>query len=573
MNWIPFLPAFFLLIIWPCLVHLDATRTGLEQMAWFPDVSVQDDYFMHAKAVVLILLAVWMLAVLIDRIVLQRGKRIRLRFALPFLAYLFLAGVSAVFSVNPSFSFTIKTEQAETLWVLTAYFIVFWYFYDTVVHYECAERFLDYMLTGAFFQTLIGLSQMAGADFWSTPVGQFLIQLGSGDVQRLQFRFAQKKQVYLSFYNPNYAAVYLVLMLSVSVCASIWIYREKKKRLAAAALSILMLVCMWGTKSEAGILTVILLIIPGGFMKLKTVKKRILWGTGAAGVLLACGLVSVILPDHPVSQKIIKNIFPKQRTYPLESIVPGEDEIVVTYNKQKYYLRLEEEDGRCWFSVREEDGALCRLNYKKKKDLFYLEDYSYKKLSFSAAKAGNTYQITVHRKNVEYLFRKESQDEPYRYITVYGKPDEIEAAPSAFWHGYEKAFSDRGYIWSRTIPLLKNYLLTGSGPNTFALVFPQKDYVMRGNLGMNMLTQIISRPHNFYLQTAIQTGLLSLCIFMAVIANYFRIALKCRNNISMACVLAVIGFLIMGFTNDSLVVTSPFFWAIFGMGYGVARKN
>lgn len=31
----------------------------------------------------------------------------------------------------------------------------------------------------------------------------------------------------------------------------------------------------------------------------------------------------------------------------------------------------------------------------------------------------------------------------------------IEVAPSAFWHGYEKAFSDRGYTWSRTILLLR----------------------------------------------------------------------------------------------------------------------
>ena len=42
--------------------------------------------------------------------------------------------------------------------------------------------------------------------------------------------------------------------------------------------------------------------------------------------------------------------------------------------------------------------------------------------------------------------------------------------------GKEKMGSARIYNWSRTIPLLKDTLLVGFGPDTFSKVFPQNDF-------------------------------------------------------------------------------------------------
>ena len=54
--------------------------------------------------------------------------------------------------------------------------------------------------------------------------------------------------------------------------------------------------------------------------------------------------------------------------------------------------------------------------------------------------------------------------------------EEMVEIPHANFHGLEYLGSGRLYIWSRILPMLKHDILKGSGPVTFAEVFPQNDY-------------------------------------------------------------------------------------------------
>ena len=47
------------------------------------------------------------------------------------------------------------------------------------------------------------------------------------------------------------------------------------------------------------------------------------------------------------------------------------------------------------------------------------------------------------------------------------------------FEGKEELGSSRGYIWSRTLPLLGNCLFTGFGPDTFTYNFPQNDVLAK----------------------------------------------------------------------------------------------
>lgn len=66
----------------------------------------------------------------------------------------------------------------------------------------------------------------------------------------------------------------------------------------------------------------------------------------------------------------------------------------------------------------------------------------------------------------------------------------MKSKAAAVFKGHERSLSGRGYIWGRTIPLLKKFLLWGSGPDTFTVKFPQTDYVMKVNTGLNMYQQL-----------------------------------------------------------------------------------
>lgn len=97
---------------------------------------------------------------------------------------------------------------------------------------------------------------------------------------------------------------------------------------------------------------------------------------------------------------------------------------------------------------------------------------------------------------------------------------------AAVWKGHEKALFGRGYIWGRTIPLILKHLIWGSSPDTFAAEFPQTDYVMKANTGAGMYQQLPTKAHSLYLQTALQTGVLSLLCLMLFWRRYLFCFIK-----------------------------------------------
>ena len=156
--------------------------------------------------------------------------------------------------------------------------------------------------------------------------------------------------------------------------------------------------------------------------------------------------------------------------------------------------------------------------------------------------------------------------------------DKIKTAPHALFSGYEKYASGRGYIWSRTLPLLKDNLILGSGADTFMLEFPQQDYVDLYNYGYS--GQLMTKPHNLYLQIGVQTGTLSLIAFLVFYAMYFissvKLYLKSRfksyySQVGVAILVATVSYMVLGFANDSSITVAPVFWALIGLGISVNR--
>nr|MCR5625131.1 O-antigen ligase family protein [Lachnospiraceae bacterium] len=134
----------------------------------------------------------------------------------------------------------------------------------------------------------------------------------------------------------------------------------------------------------------------------------------------------------------------------------------------------------------------------------------------------------------------------------------------------------RGFIWARTIPLLKKYFFFGSGPDTFIIAFPNDDIVGLNNSGH--INEIITKPHNMYLQIGTQTGVISLIALLVLYIWYIidSLLIYWRNKydnymsiIGVGLMTAVIGYLISAITNDSCVAIAPIFYCVLGMGIGV----
>ena len=565
---------------------MDIVPTRLEQMAWFPDLSGQGDFFMHIKSIFLILTAVWMLAVLIDHAVLQRKTVFLLKRDFPLFIFAFFVVVSSCFSTDPGISMYGLSEQYETCPVLLAYLVVFWYTAMIVREGIHVRVIAGAAMAGAAIQGAIGISQASGHDFWGSTPGKWLILLGNDAKQELQFQFTEEAggKIYLSFYNPNYAAVYLLFLIPVTA-AAIFLFRKVWQKIFAAVLTAVLLFCLWATGSRTAFLVLPVLLAACGILYCAARRKKaaVLGFCGICAAAVVCG--TVFLASGSLSaDSIIKNIFPAQRTYYMQDIVLKEDLVEVTYRDTVLCLQMQEENGAYWFSVADENGVTYPMDQDPETGKFTLKNDLYAQLEFDAYRQDGASHIVMYKdmytEKIPWHFVRQPEWESYQYVTLYGKTDRPEHAEAVFAKGYERAFTDRMYLWQRSIPLLRNSLILGTGPCTFPLVFPQNDYVMRANLGIKMLMEIISRPHSFYLQTAIQTGVLSLAALLWFFFRYIKKALSVLRTETArtvliwngAVILAVLSYMLTGLTNDSVVVTAPIFWAMLGAGYGLMER-
>lgn len=153
------------------------------------------------------------------------------------------------------------------------------------------------------------------------------------------------------------------------------------------------------------------------------------------------------------------------------------------------------------------------------------------------------------------------------------------------FEGKEKIGSSRGYIWSRTLPLLKNCLITGYGPDTYTYNFPQNDvlakYYSYEQFGEGFYVTV-DKPHNMYLQIFYSSGLIALLAFLGIVVFYlvdcFRLyALKreyrMEQVMGISVMLGIVGYLAAGFFNDSVVGVAPVFWILLGVGAALNTIN
>lgn len=153
------------------------------------------------------------------------------------------------------------------------------------------------------------------------------------------------------------------------------------------------------------------------------------------------------------------------------------------------------------------------------------------------------------------------------------------------FEGKEELGSSRGYIWSRTLPLLKNCMITGYGADTFTYVFPQNDmlakYYSYKQFGEGFYVTV-DKPHNMYLQIFFSNGLIALIAFLAIVLFYlvdcFRLYALRREyrreqTMGAAVMLGIVGYLAAGMFNDSVVSVAPMFWVLLGTGAALNTIN
>lgn len=214
------------------------------------------------------------------------------------------------------------------------------------------------------------------------------------------------------------------------------------------------------------------------------------------------------------------------------------------------------------------DGEDVVLNVLEPGVRFSLEDRRFE--DYRITVSGNIFQLQKGSR----VFNFAIEESSFKFINHRGEHVELEPIEAWGFEGRELMGSSRGYIWSRSFPLLRDTLFLGYGPDTYAIYYPQHDYIGK-ILYLGSMNMIVDKPHNMYLQFGINTGVLSLLVFL-VLAGYYAyssITLYLRSEfrsyyavVGVGIFAAVFGYLVTGIFNDSIVSVAPVFWGLLGIG-------
>lgn len=584
------IPALLAVGLVPLIVTVKQYDLDLYRYSWFMNSDSSIDLFLYWKGQVLIFLAFLMVAAMLFSLVGKREfqpewKRIKVPELGCLVLYLVFAVLSALLSEFPDTAVFGGYEQWEGLIVLLAYGVLLAFVYIMVDSEKLVKLVVYAVIAGGFVIGLIGTFQYLGMDLFRSSFGQGLMNLFSSTKMNFTFNFAEG-WVYSTLYNPNYVGSYaaLVLPLLIAVAAIEW----KKIPVFWTILSMvgtcLMVVTLLGSQSLTGCVGIIVSVIFVVIYRFPTLLaamgiRKTAIGAGCIVVLIA--VCCVLFPEQ-IKSGTDKLFHPKEDTHVLKELLSTEQGLEVTTVKDDtMYLTISEETSSK-MAAADKAGNAISLKVDSDKQCYIPEDERFSDFRFYPVEVKSEEEIlpavrivTASTGKEWNVARKENQ---YLMYSVYGKFDTLEKIPAWGFENCQHFGDKRGYIWSRTFPLLKKYMITGAGPNTFTEIFPNQDYVGKNNMNYNGVT--VTKPHNLYLQIWVQTGFVSLLAFLALFLLYFIKGLKLywkrpletlSEKIGFAVMIALFGYMVTGIANDSTVAVAPVFWGLLGLGMAVNR--
>ena len=563
------------LIVYAKYVDLEGTTQAL----YWTGQRQYLDFFSYWKAVwVVVLTAI----ALIFYIILYKQKKLPFKnlkqYYIPLGIYAIFVIISTIFAIDKPTALWGFVDMYQGMFVLLSYVTITFLTINFVNSERDVSLFVKAFTILMIIEGLLGITQYFGFDFFQTKIGSSLIIPGNLQIDNLSFSFGPKT-IYGTLFNTNFVGSFATLMLPLSV-AFLLGAKTKKQRIVSGIAVVLMIFTWIGCNSRAGYLGIAVSAVVALwlFRKLITKHWKISVSLFAVFIIFLVGLNMVSggvlfkrLKTFNVIEQI-NNIKTRNETsLRFENIELGKDTFAIKTNRETLNFRIDEE--KLYFLDEKNNeleittnGNKITINNKRYANYNIIISENYPGVTIN--RSGRVFNFYFANNGVKLLGSGGRIIEP------------IVAESFRPLDGLERFANTRGYIWGRTIPLLKDYIIIGSGPDNYSISFPQDDSLAKVN-SLSSPNTVVDKPHNMYLQIAINTGVASLLslgtIWVAYIISSLRIYSKIKFNslitfIGGSCLVGVIGYLTAGMFNDHIVSVSPLFWIILGFGMSINMK-
>ncbi len=579
-----FAPLILVLGVIPLIVRM--------KLVWLPaDVTrfwtadYASDFFSYYKSKALILTAIYMIAVfgfyklagLKSKLTHDKSLKIYFGASAVLAVCVFL---STLFSDYMSIAMWGGPERCEGMIVTLIYLLIMLYAMWVFSHKPEFKYIAVPLAVVTFVTGFLGVFQFFGHDLFTTELGKKLIVPASYLAQgELKMLFPYGK-IYGTMYHYNYMGSFGAMMVPLFLVLALFL-KDKKTRIVCAAAAAAALFALLGSTSRAGIVGVALAALCFIIFFAKKLKEHSKITAGCISALLVL-VFAVNMITGGLALARIPSLFGDMAALVSSSDVDYHDEIAVRN------IDLQGNQAAITF----QDGTLTIQKNSAGQPVFISADGQ----MATAPATDSGMSVGDHKMELQYVngvpyigfyindnieFILGLYDEGFALVD--GRMNKIDyvEAPSIGFDGKEKLGSARGYIWSRSLPVMLASPIFGHGADTFFVVFPQGDLLAKlYSYGTSQM--LVDKPHNLYLQMGINHGLVALAAFIVMMAAYvidsfrtyaLRKDYSAQQIIGAAVALAIIGYLGAGFFNDSIVSVAPIFWALFGIGVALNQLN
>lgn len=575
------------LLVIPLSVRIIPVTYDMSVYSWFSDQTNFYDVFSLVKSRLVIvsgiLSAIYLLAFFMTTSTWKWLIQDKVFIATE-LSVLFIV-LSTLFSANPYASLNGYLERYESMWVFLSYILIFLGTYTFTWQKSHIKKIIWLFALCNLLLSVIGIFQYFGTDIVFSDFMKPLIV--SSKMQGISFQTSKSfdyTAIYQTLYHSNYAGLFAAM--SFPLFTTLFIRTQNtKERFFYLFLSLLIAFNLVGSISRGaligGILSIPLIIFLN--RKILFSNKRIL--ITSVGVLFIAIIGLEVFTGGFMSTRF-KQIMADTKFEPsLEQISVSKDLISIDYRENHMDIHILEHEGSTWNLSYELDGQFVAPSGNDSDGYLIFDMPSLKafRIALLQYQSGES-DLLVDIDNSNWIFGYQNGNLSYK--NAYGKFDEIASPDTLGFSGNERLGSSRGYIWSRTLPLILASPIVGYGADSFPFVFPQNDYIGKFN-AYNTTNMIVDKPHNLYLQIAFFFGIPALLLYFALFIILISRMVKSKpladessndtdllNGVSTGILAGIFAFSVSSIFTDSSVHVSPVFWTLFGLlMFLVSRKG
>ena len=562
-NWLYLLPVVIFLYS-VLILRVKEVVFDFTGITWVIDNKTYFDIFSYYKAQMIMVSVIFVFLVLIyDYLKNQLEIKFDYKKYLPFFVFAFFIVLSFLFSDYKAIAMSGMFDRYEGFFVNLSYIVMALYIIYIIKNEKIDfYKLIRIIIVLGLILGALGTLQYYKIDIFKTDWFKKIMVGSLGKDVNLNFTMGEGR-VYLTVFNPNYVGVIMSTFIMISLNVIIFSKNKINKIISFISLP-LMIISLLGSYSRSGMFALAV-----GLIVLIVFNYKNLWKYKYIFIVLLIviiGVTSVVNTkmDNRIKDRFISIFKIDKVPYSnLTNIETTEDRIIITYNDKKYSLLMNNQS-EIGLVLEDKEEIFPIFNGEK----YYFEEEVMKNIAINMGMYKDLFYWEFKIDGKKWYFAP--TDDGIKYLNSIAKLTTTEAAPyTKIFEGYERVGSGRIYIWSRSIPVIKERMITGYGPDIYTIAFPQEDHIYKLKFLRNQ-DIIVDKPHNMYLQYLINFGVPAFISFLFIILGVLYASIKRKDgdlyirSIAISCMAVIVTVV---FFNDSTVSTSPLMWSLIGIGY------